>query len=130
MKIVFEGTEMEIENLKTLIKEAESVYSGGRTGKDKLPEMEIENLKTLIKEAESVYSGGRTGKDKLPRMREDYISLWFSRDDIVGHAENLGVELDEDEVDNVIDYFERNGDAEVGINWESIEGAINYVKEM
>ena len=38
-KLVFEGTEMEIENLKTLIKEAESVYSGGRTGKDKLPKM-------------------------------------------------------------------------------------------
>ena len=97
MKIVFEGTKEQIENLKLLLR--------------------IEN-------------NYRGQDNSLPRLKEDYFSLWFSRGDIKSHADDLGIDIDENDIDNVIKYFASKGDASVGINWDSIEEAINYVKEM
>ena len=54
-------------------------------------------------------------------------STW-GKEDIRGHAEQLGVELTEDEVNKVADLVAHKTDANVGINWDSIADWIYYVK--
>ncbi|MEX0597553.1 MAG: hypothetical protein WD512_13765 [Candidatus Paceibacterota bacterium] len=59
----------------------------------------------------------------------DYLdATTWSKDDIRGHAENLEVELSEDEVNQVADLLVHGHDAEQGINWDVIASRIYEVK--
>ena len=94
MKIVFEGTEMEIENLRTLIKKAKSVYSGSRTDKDKLPKIredyqtgnlwtvaDMENYDCTDEEALEVLESALTSESTMS-------CIW---DNIDYYAEEMGL---------------------------------------
>jgi len=51
------------------------------------------------------------------------ISSW-TVGDIQGQADDIGVELSDDEAIEVMEYIERYFDACVGINWDVISNAI------
>jgi hypothetical protein len=100
MKIVFEGTEMEIENLKTLIKEAESVYSGGRTGKDKLPNLKEDYQTENLWCVEDVTGKYDCSDEMALNILESALTndatmeqIWFAIDH---HAEDFGVDIYEE----------------------------------
>jgi hypothetical protein len=100
MKIVLEGTAEEIENLMTLIEEAESVRSGGRKGKDKLPtvrkDYQTENL-WCVEDVTTKYDCD--SKKALLILERALMNdatmeqIWFAIDH---HAEDYGVDIHEE----------------------------------
>jgi len=56
-----------------------------------------------------------------------YVRYFWQYDDIRYQAEVMGIELTEDEINDVMSKLE-DTDADIGINWDSISIAINDVK--
>lgn len=56
-----------------------------------------------------------------------YIGVYWCDDDIREAAKNMGIELTDDQVNDIIGYIERKHDANIGINWESIEVFIDMI---
>ena len=93
-KIVFEGTEEQMTNLKSLIADAENVQSGGRVGKYSLPKMR-EDYQT-----ENLWSVGDMenwdcNKEQALDILHDALTneatmeqIWFAID---FHAEDRGI---------------------------------------
>jgi hypothetical protein len=54
------------------------------------------------------------------------IQIKWSTPDILGVAENMKIELTEQEADKILDSLEYYHDAELGINWLVIE---NYIQQ-
>jgi hypothetical protein len=54
------------------------------------------------------------------------ISIKWSTDDVLGVAENMDIELTEEEADKILDELEYYHDAELGICWAIIE---NYIQQ-
>ena len=49
------------------------------------------------------------------------ISIKWSTEDVLFKAEEMGIELTEDQADAILDNIEHYHDASVGINWDVIE---------
>ena len=49
------------------------------------------------------------------------IEIRWSTEDVLGKAEEMDVELTEEQADVILDNIERSHDASVGINWDVIE---------
>lgn len=61
-------------------------------------------------------------------MRDNgYLSPMWQKADIIGKAEDMGVELTTEQVDKVAENIERFHNAEIGINWDVIESNIDMV---
>jgi len=54
------------------------------------------------------------------------IEIKWSTSDVLGVAENMDIELTEQEADKILDSLEYYHDAELGINWLVIE---NYIQQ-
>ena len=54
------------------------------------------------------------------------ITIKWSTDDVLGVAENMQIELTEQEADSILEKMEYYHDAELGINWLVIE---NYIQD-
>ena len=54
------------------------------------------------------------------------ISIKWSTDDVLGVAENMDIELTEEEADKILDELEYYHDAQLGICWAIIE---NYIQQ-
>jgi len=54
------------------------------------------------------------------------IEIKWSTPDVLGVAENMDIELTEQEADKILDSLEYYHDAELGINWLVIE---NYIQQ-
>jgi len=82
-KIIFEGTEQEMTNLKSLIADAENVQSGGRVGKYSLPKMIVMSERDIIvdKLAEFVSDDPEESYDKL--LKQNEIDANVMADDVV-----------------------------------------------
>jgi len=52
------------------------------------------------------------------------IAIKWSTDDVLGVAENMEIELTEQEADSILEKIEYYHDAELGINWLVIESYI------
>jgi len=48
-------------------------------------------------------------------------------EDVMGQAENMGIELTEDQAIEVLYWLAKCHDANYGINWDSIDSAIQFV---
>jgi len=58
------------------------------------------------------------------------ITIKWSTDDVLGVAENMDIELTEQEADKILENLEYYHDAELGINWLVIESYIQqYIDE-
>lgn len=66
---------------------------------------------------------------KAEARRQGYFSLWFHRYDIILEAKDMGVELSDEEILKVMNSLE-NIDCSIGINWESIQHAINFIANL
>lgn len=53
-------------------------------------------------------------------------AIWLG-DDIRQYAEELGIEITKEQVTHVIEWLDHNWDADLGINWNTIELAINEI---
>lgn len=49
------------------------------------------------------------------------IEIRWSTEDVLGKAEEMDIELTEEQADAILDNIERSHDASVGINWDVIE---------
>jgi hypothetical protein len=49
------------------------------------------------------------------------IEIRWSTEDVLGKAEEMDIELTEEQADVILDNIERSHDASVGINWDVIE---------
>jgi len=49
------------------------------------------------------------------------IEIRWSTEDVLGKAEEMDIELTEEQADAILDNIERSHDACVGINWDVIE---------
>ena len=56
------------------------------------------------------------------------VSVWGDLD-IRCRAEELDIELTDDEVNDVLDNLTRNHDATLGINWDVIDATIEFMSE-
>lgn len=61
----------------------------------------------------------------LEKKFRDTIFFTWNLDDIYQKAEEMDVELDSNQGGNVLAYLDRNFDANIGINWDIVENAIN-----
>ena len=61
-------------------------------------------------------------------IKHGYIRHFWHEDDVRTQADNMDIELTDDEVNHVITFLE-DTDANLGINWDSIQIAINHVIE-
>jgi hypothetical protein len=59
-------------------------------------------------------------------IKHGYIRHFWHEDDIILKAENMDIELTDDQINDVITKLE-DTDANLGVNWDSIEIAINDV---
>jgi hypothetical protein len=58
------------------------------------------------------------------------IEIRWSTEDVLMQADNMNIELTEEQADVILDNIEHHHDACVGINWEVIEFHIdNYIEE-
>lgn len=57
------------------------------------------------------------------------ISIKWSTYDVLGVADEMGIELTDQEADEILDQMERFHDAELGINWGVIEIYIEQHQE-
>jgi hypothetical protein len=60
-------------------------------------------------------------------INNGYIRHFWCKEDIIQQAEVMGIELTEDEINDVMSKLE-DTDADIGINWDTISAAIDYVK--
>lgn len=67
--------------------------------------------------AKIVYENGK------PVLRENW-----REEDVQGQAGEMGIELDDEEVLEVLNLMVRTFDATIGINWDVIASAIEIVK--
>ncbi len=51
----------------------------------------------------------------------------WDADDIMSVAENMDIELTEDQIREVMEVIVKSHDANIGINWDVIGSAIDYV---
>jgi uncharacterized protein YpuA (DUF1002 family) len=51
----------------------------------------------------------------------------WDADDIMSVAENMDIELTEDQIREVMELIVKSHDANIGINWDVIGSAIDYV---
>lgn len=49
------------------------------------------------------------------------IEIRWSTEDVLGKAEEMDIELTEEQADVILDNIERYHDASIGINWDVIE---------
>lgn len=54
-------------------------------------------------------------------VQAGYIPILWHRDDIKSRAEDKGIELSNDQTDEVIKLIVKNHDCNIGINWEVID---------
>jgi uncharacterized protein YpuA (DUF1002 family) len=54
------------------------------------------------------------------------IQITWSTEDILFTAENMNVQLNEEEADTILDELDEHHDAQLGINWDIIE---NYIQQ-
>lgn len=59
--------------------------------------------------------------------KQGYIMVFWHKDDIRSKAEEMEVELTDEQVDEIANDICRNHDAEYGINWDSIEFRIQEI---
>lgn len=52
---------------------------------------------------------------------KNFIFIEWQRDDITMRAEELGIELNEDQIWDILSCLQSNHDASVGINWDVID---------
>jgi hypothetical protein len=58
------------------------------------------------------------------------IEIRWSTEDVLMQADNMNIDLTEEQADVILDNIEHHHDACVGINWEVIEFHIdNYIEE-
>jgi uncharacterized protein YpuA (DUF1002 family) len=57
--------------------------------------------------------------------KEGYVLYFWHKDDIRDKAEEMGIEVTEEQVDDIAEALEET-DANFGINWNSIEDEILY----
>ena len=57
------------------------------------------------------------------------ICIKWSTEDVLMKAKTMGVKLNEQEADNVLDDLEYGHDSELGINWDVIESYIRQYDE-
>ena len=57
------------------------------------------------------------------------VARW-SIGDIEMKCQELGLDINTDNTDEIIDYLDNTFDASIGINWDVIEDAILAVKEL
>lgn len=64
-------------------------------------------------------------------METEIVNDVWASPDIIEHAKFLGFGLSPEQVTEVIDWLSENEDAEIGVNWDRVEFAINeiYLKE-
>lgn len=70
--------------------------------------MNVEQAKQVLKEA-------------------GYFSLYFQKDDISLRACEMGTPLTPEQIDDVVSYIENKIGADIGINWDTIEYAIQEI---
>ena len=65
--------------------------------------------------------------EKAKQVLKDagYVDTLWHIDDIIGKAEDMNVILTEDQVNAVRADIEHNHDANYGVDWDTIESAIN-----
>ena len=57
----------------------------------------------------------------------DWMAEWWHSDDVIEQAENSGEQLTYEEAREVLRLIEKNHDCEVGINWDVIDGWVDFV---
>lgn len=74
-------------------------------------------------------------KEYIKYLEDNYdcdteiINVIWLGDDVRQHAEDLGIEITDEQVTQVIKWLERKFDSDSGINWDTIEFAINEIVE-
>ena len=48
------------------------------------------------------------------------VAIW-QREDVLGKAEELGIEITPEQADEILDEMDHRQDAEIGITWDTIE---------
>ena len=57
----------------------------------------------------------------------DWMSEWWHIDDVIEQAENNGEQVTKEEARKVLQLMDKNHDCEVGINWDVIDGWVDFV---
>jgi hypothetical protein len=57
----------------------------------------------------------------------NWMSEWWHADDIIEQAQNNGEQLTYEEARKVLRLMDKNHDCEVGINWDVIDGWVDFV---
>ena len=55
------------------------------------------------------------------------MPLWTAVD-VLGLAQDRGINLTDQQADEILDYIERHHDAEIGINWDVIDANLDFVE--
>jgi len=65
--------------------------------------------------------------DALQVLRENnFVMVFWNEDDVRKSAEDLEIELTDDQITNILYNLEAKFDASIGINWDTIEEAIQF----
>ncbi len=64
----------------------------------------------------------------LEMVKRGYVRMMWHKDDVLGKAQEMEVELTEDQIDSVVDRL-ADTDCEYGINWGVIESAIESIAQ-
>ncbi len=102
MKITFEGTENQMENLKALIE----------YGSNDLPteaELTVNDAKKVLKD-------------------NNHFGILYNTYDVEYRCNELGVTLNEEEMLKVVYYLDNKADSNIGISWDVIDTVIDMVK--
>lgn len=57
----------------------------------------------------------------------DWMSEWWHSDDVIEQAESNGEQLTYEEARDVLQLMNKNHDCEIGINWDVIDGWVDFV---
>jgi len=58
---------------------------------------------------------------------EDWMTEYWHIDDVIEQAENNGEQLTKEEARDVLQLIDKNHDCEIGINWDVIDGWVDFV---
>jgi hypothetical protein len=89
------------------------------------------SLSEAIRLAE--FSFKRKQSDPVEQAKETlkengyFVDNMWQRDDVICQAGNMDIELTDEQIDSVMSILSKHFDAGIGINWDSIESAIEVV---
>jgi hypothetical protein len=80
---------------------------------------------TLPTIAEMIYNHGFMQFHGMTLKPENFITIKWGIDDVMGHAEEMEMEVSEDEARSILLSAERNHDCTIGITWDTFDYLIS-----